>query len=145
MSGRSKGSDYELHIFTEEGRVEVVAANDMNDQPNINSSRVQRTGTTETETDVEHNGWQIQATFDRESFALDDAIDAQENSYYDGEPIGKMEIVMVKAVPALDGATRAYRYPDAVITSYQDGVQGQNESAEISVTFETGRRIKAGG
>ena len=140
MGGRSKGSDYRLRVFTDEGPVQLVEANDMDFQPNVESGRIQRTGKTESEPEADHNGWQVQATFDRESWLADQLIDRQIEAYHAGEPHPAMEILQTVAVPKLQGATKTYRYKKVVITSWQDSVSGQNDAAEISVTFETGRR-----
>lgn len=143
MSGRSKGSNYQVHLFTADGRVEVVNANNFSKTKNIDSERIQRTGTTESEPDTEHNGWSIEAEFDREEFALDDVLDARVGEYHDGVEIEDMELVETISVPKLGGASRTYRYTKAAISDYSDDSGEQNDAATISVTFETGKRVQA--
>jgi hypothetical protein len=140
MAGRAHGSDYELHVFTEDGRTNIVAANNFNKSPNVSTDRVKRTGTTESDVDPTHDGWQVEAEFDRESFAADDLIDEQERRYYEGVPIRRMELVEIVTVPGMGGASRTYRYVNAVISDYSDDSGEQDDASTISITFETGKR-----
>lgn len=139
MSGRAHGSDYKLHVFQKGELVKVIQPNDMTVRANNQSDRIKRQGTTESTPDVRRDGWEVEGTFDVESFALDDAFDQQSQTYYDGQPVDRMEILQTKHVPKT-GGTRTYRYTSAAISDYEESHGGQNEPGEISVTFMTGKR-----
>lgn len=141
MPGQSRGEDYSIYILNTEGELlKTIQPQDMNFRPEENRERQERCGTREQPVRQTFMGWQGDATFEEEDFALDDLQDAQEQAYFNGEPVGDIEIIQNKYIPK-KRATRTYRYY-GVKFGFRQQVSGQKESATNQLEWQAkGREL----
>lgn len=140
MTGESRGEDYQIHIVGEDGVIEIVQPDDMDFSPEQNRDRQERCGDRRQPVRQTFAGWSGSATFEQESFGLDDVIDSITGNYFAGEEVQDHEIYHTKYIPKL-GATRTYRYY-GVKFSVDESAGGQKDPVERTLEWDAeGREI----
>lgn len=141
MTGQARGEDYSIYLIDPDGGlVKTIQPMDMNFRPDEERSRQERCGTRRQPVRQVFRGWEGDATFEKEDHELDKLIDAQEQAYYNGQPIEDIEIVQNKYVPK-SGTTETYRYV-GVKLGYREEVPGQKEDVTQQLEWQAERREK---
>lgn len=141
MTGISRGEDYSIYLLDPDGElVKTIQPNSMSAQPDESTERQERCGTRESPPRQTFMGWSGDAEFEVEDFALSDLIGEQMERYFNGEPIGQIDVIENEYIPKL-GATKTYRYIGVVFTVNKN-VSGQKDAATTSLTWTATRRVE---
>ncbi|MDZ7703182.1 MAG: hypothetical protein U5L04_01700 [Trueperaceae bacterium] len=141
MTGIARGEDYSLYILDPDGELlKTIQPNSMTAQPDENTERQERCGTREQPPRQTFMGWSGDAEFEKEDFALDDLLGKQMDAYFNGEPVGSVDIIQNKYIPKL-GSTKTYRYIDAKF-SVNESAGGQKDAVTQSYTWTAKRRVE---